>query len=65
MTALVGRKIAKLRRAQKLTQKELAERAGINVNYLSRIENSNVKAHRKALARIANVLGIRISDLER
>lgn len=42
---MVGKKIAKLRQAQYLTQNELAERAGISVSYLSRIENRNAKPH--------------------
>jgi len=65
LTALVtGKKIAKLRQAQSLTQKELAERAGISIGYLSRIEEGAKKPHFKTLSRIAFALGVKISELK-
>jgi len=65
LTALgIGRNIAKLREAKSLTQKELAERAGISIHYLSRIEEGNCpKPHVKTLSRIAFALGITMGGL--
>lgn len=65
MTALgIGRKIAKLRQAQSLTQKELADKTGISVSYLSRIEEGSCpKPHIKTISRIALALGVEINEL--
>ena len=62
----IGRNIAKLRHAQSLTQKELAERAWISVSYLSRIEEGECsRPHAKTLSRIAVALGTKIGELGR
>ena len=62
----VDRNIAKLRQAKNLTQRELAERAGISVNYLSRIEvGSCPKPHAKTLSRIAYALDVTMDKLLR
>lgn len=62
---MIGRNIAKLRQAQNLTQKELAERTGISSSYLSRIEEGNCPdPHVKTLSRIAFALGVKISELK-
>jgi len=60
-----GRKIAKLRQAKNLTQRELAERAGVSVNYLSRIEEGIwTSPHAKTLSRIAFALNVQICELD-
>lgn len=60
----IGRKIAKLRQARSLTQKELAEGAGISIHYLSRIEEGNRSSpHVKTLSRIAFALGVTLDEL--
>jgi len=62
----IGRNIARFRRAKNLTQKELAERAGISVSYLSRIEEGNCpRPHAKTLSRIAFALGDETGKLEK
>ena len=38
-----GRKVRELRTAKNLTQRELAERIGINFTYLSKIENDKLE----------------------
>jgi len=59
-----GRNIAKLRQAQNLTQKELAERAGVSISYLSRLEEGICTSpHAKTLSRIAFALGVKIKEL--
>ena len=61
----IGINIAKLRQAQNLTQKELAERAGISIHYLSRIEGGICpRPHVKTLSRIAFALSVAIRELE-
>lgn len=58
----VGRNIAKLRQDNNLTQKELAEKVGVSVSYLSRIEEGKSPGI-KTVAMIANALGVRAEDL--
>lgn len=67
MTALdLGRKIKELRQLKGLTQKELAERAGISANYLSRIEEGNCSPpHVKTLSRIAFALNVTIREIKK
>ena len=40
----IGQRIRELRKARNLTQRELADRIGINFTYLSRIENDRLDA---------------------
>ena len=59
-----GTNIARLRQAQGMTQKELAERAGISIRYLSRIEEGNyLSPHIKTLSRVAYALKVTLSEL--
>jgi transcriptional regulator with XRE-family HTH domain len=57
--------IKKYREEKHLTQQQLADRAGLTMNYLSKIES--VKMQRGfsivTLTRVADVLGINIKDL--
>ncbi|WP_407310871.1 helix-turn-helix domain-containing protein [Desulfosporosinus sp. SB140] len=60
----IGRKVAEIRTAKNMTQKELAERAGISVSYLSRIEKEKCpRPHIKTIARIAKCLGVELELL--
>ncbi len=60
----IGRNITKLRQAKNLTQKELAEKAGISTHYLSRIEGGTCpRPHVKSLSRIAETLGVEVREL--
>lgn len=57
-------KIAKRRKAKKLTQKELAERAGLSLRTVQRIERGEVdNAPLRYLVNISWVLGCRLSDV--
>lgn len=40
----IGRRIREIRKSRNLTQRELADRVGINFTYLSRIENDRLDA---------------------
>jgi len=60
----IGRKIAKLRQARNLTQKELAKRANISLSSLKKIEEGyNYKPNLGMLARIANALGVELKKI--
>jgi transcriptional regulator with XRE-family HTH domain len=48
--------LKELRRERNLTQKELAERAGVSQQYISRIESNRVNVGRKTVLRLASAL---------
>lgn len=53
-----GELIRILRIQRMLRQEEVAARAGISVEHLSRIENGHVQPTRRTLAKLAPVLGV-------
>jgi len=59
----LGENIKKVREKAGKTQEELAERAGIHVSYLSRIERGVVNPSIEVLENIAKVLKIKSSDI--
>lgn len=54
----IGRRIRYVRHGKKLTQEQVAERAGISANYLSRIENGTAKFSLEVLIQLINALDI-------
>ena len=54
----VGGKVRKLRDAQALTQEELAEKAGITVAALSRIENNSAEPRPSTRRKLAEALKV-------
>jgi transcriptional regulator with XRE-family HTH domain len=59
----VGRKIKQVREARKMTQLDLAERAGIAVNYFAMIERGEVNFTFEKLYRIIKALKIKSSQI--
>ena len=59
----IGRRIAELRKAADLTQEELAGRAGMAPENLSRAERGQTMPHLSKLIGIANALGVSLDDL--
>lgn len=60
----IGKKIVESRHSLDLTQKELAEKAGISTSYLKKIEEGHyIHPPIKVLALIANALNIEIRSL--
>ena len=58
----IGRKIAQLRRAGGLTQATLAERLGVSIERVSRIEREgNLTVH--TIVTVANALGVPATEL--
>lgn len=55
----IGRKIAKVRAEQGMSQEDLAGEAELARNYISRIENGHVAFSVSVLLRIASALGIK------
>lgn len=60
---LVGERIRGLRRARGLSLKDVALAAGLSAGFLSQIERGLSSASVRALARIADSLGVMISDI--
>jgi transcriptional regulator with XRE-family HTH domain len=58
----VGRRVAELRRAAGITQAQLAEKMGVSIQYVSRIElGTNLTLH--TLVKLANVFRVMPADL--
>ena len=55
--------LRRLRHAKKMTQEELAERAGLSARYVGGIERADVSASVTVLGRIADALNIEPTDL--
>jgi len=57
--------LVRLRKAAKLTQEELAERAGLSARYVSSIERAVVSASVTVLGRVADALKVDPCELIR
>lgn len=60
---MIGRQLQDSRKAQNLTQELLAERVGITVVYLSKIENGRVRPTLELLDSLCDALGLAISGV--
>jgi len=60
----VSSKIRGFRKDAGLTQDELAERSGLLQGYISRLEKGQHSPSHKTLARIADALGIPLTDID-
>ena len=56
----IGHRIAELRKSQKLTQSQLAERCGIQQSHIARIETGHYSVGLDTLSQIATSLGMTI-----
>lgn len=59
----IGTRIIQIRNQRNMSQRQLSERSGIAGSYLSRIENRRLEAGPKTLRKIAEALGVPLSDL--
>lgn len=59
----IGRNLKKAREKLRLTQAEVAEKAGLHTNYYARIERGDAKATLKTLEVIFKVLRVKSSDI--
>ena len=59
----LGAKIKKLRKGKKLTQGELAEKAGISGNHLSRLERGVFQPSIDVVKRLAQALDVNVDGL--
>ena len=59
----VGKAILKVRLDRHMTQREVSERAGLAVSYISRIENNRVQPTMRTLTRLAEALDTQVSGI--
>ncbi len=59
----IGQRIRKFRKAQGLSQEQLAEKIEISVTHMSHIETGNTKLSLPVLVSIARVLEVQTDDL--
>jgi transcriptional regulator with XRE-family HTH domain len=59
----IGDKVREMRKRNFLTQEELAEKAGIGVNTIIRIERNQVEPQGRTIRKLADALGVAPSDL--
>ena len=58
-----AKRIKSIRLQKGLTQLALAEKAGINVNYYSKVERAELKPSVDILEKIVKALGVKSSDI--
>ncbi len=61
--AVIGKRIRRFRRLNKLTQEQLAERVEVSPVYIRYIENAKRTARLDTYVRIANALGCTMDEL--
>lgn len=61
----IGKRIARLRRARELTQKEFAQRAGISWGYLRQLEAGRNVPGMDLCIKLADAFGITLDELIR
>lgn len=58
-----GRRIKRMREAKDITQETLAEKVGVSLGWISRIERGINAPNLKLLGKMARVLGVKVKDL--
>ncbi len=59
----IGKKVKEIREKANLTQAQVADKAGINVNYFARLERGEVNPSAEILKSIAKALNVTSSDI--
>ena len=59
----LGNELRALRKHASLTQEELADRSGLNANYIGRIERGEINVTIQTLSRIARAMNAELSDI--
>ena len=60
---LIGKRIKSLRKMKNLSQEQLAEKSGLSLDYIGKIEVNINKPGIKALLKISNALDLHIKEL--
>jgi len=59
----IGEKVRVTRKRKLLTQEQLADKAGVGVNTIIRIERNQVEPHSRTIRKLAAALGVSPADL--
>lgn len=59
----VGKRIKTIREKSKMTQAEVAKKAGLNINYFAVIERGEVTTSSEKLKKISDVLDVDVSRI--
>lgn len=59
----IGKNLKKARLNTKMTQKQVAEKAGINTNFYARIERDEENPSLEVLKNLAKILKVKSSDI--
>lgn len=59
----LARHVQKVRKAQGITQEQLAEKVGVSTTWIGYIETGRNKPNIDLLKKIARVLGVQVKDL--
>jgi transcriptional regulator with XRE-family HTH domain len=59
----IGDRLRNLRKRSLLTQKELADKSGVGVTTIIRIERNQVEPHGRTIRRLAKALGVAPEEL--
>ena len=60
---VIAQNLRRIRNAQKKTQKDVAEIAGISLPAYKKLENAQTQPRVSTLEKVANALGVRLQDL--
>lgn len=63
ITEKFGDRVKKLRQKEKMSQLELSQKAQLDLTTINEIENGNREPMLRTIWRIANALGIKMSEL--
>ncbi|MDD3218633.1 MAG: helix-turn-helix transcriptional regulator [Lachnospiraceae bacterium] len=63
MNKKIGKRVAAIRRQRGYTQEQLAEKMGMSVSAISRLENGNSMVSIEHLVELASILNVGIQDL--
>lgn len=63
LAAAIGTRLKELREARKLTQQELADKAGIDIRVVGRIERGQVAVTVDTLEKVCKALEIGLSEM--
>lgn len=59
----IGDKLKETRKRSLLTQQELADKSGVGVNTIIRIERNQVEPHGRTIRKLADALGVSPANL--
>lgn len=63
ITSTIATNLSKIRKELRLTQKEAADKAGLNMNYYAKVERGESMPSVKTLKKLSKALGVTSTDI--